>query len=161
MTKIIETHSPAETIELGRALGAALRAGDVLALVGQLGAGKTELIKGLAIGIGAMERVTSPTFKLVNEYSGRITLYHLDAYRLRGASDLAAIGSEDFFDGEGAAAVEWADRVAEVLPHDHLRIEMKISGETSRQITLTATGGRSRHLLNNTLHNSRTNPSSS
>lgn len=160
MRRTIETRSPAETIELGRAIGTVLRPSDVLAFIGQLGAGKTELIKGLAAGIGATERVTSPTFKLVNEYNGHFTLYHLDAYRLRGASDLAALGSEDFFDGEGAAAVEWADRVTEILPGDHLRVEIEITGETSRKITLTSTGERSARLLGEVIHNSKVRPTS-
>jgi len=143
----IETDSPEETVALGRALGGLLDPGDVLALVGPLGAGKTQLTRGLADGIGARARVTSPTFKLVNEYRGRVRLYHIDAYRLRGADDLAALGCDEFFDGDGAAVVEWADRVAEALPDDHLRIDVAVTGESSRRFVLAAAGPRSERLL--------------
>jgi len=144
---IIETNSPEETVELGRKLGERLEPGDVLALTGPLGAGKTQLTRGLALGAGAAGRVTSPTFKLVNEYAGRVRLYHIDAYRLRGADDLVALGCDEFFDGDGAAAVEWADRVAEALPPDHLRVEIAITGAASRRLAFSAAGPRSERLL--------------
>ena len=143
----IESRSPEETVELGRKLGEQLAARDVLALVGPLGAGKTQLTRGLALGVGASDRVTSPTFKLVNEYRGRIVLYHIDAYRLRGADDLAAIGCEEFFDGDGAAVVEWADRVLEALPDEHLRIDIGVTGPSLRRLVLTAIGLRAERLL--------------
>lgn len=144
---IIETNSPEETVELGRKLGERLEPGDVLALIGPLGAGKTQLTRGLALGVGATGRVTSPTFKLVNEYAGRVRLYHIDAYRLRGAEDLVALGCDEFFDGDGAAAVEWADRVAEALPPDHLRVDIAITGADSRRLAFSAAGPRSERLL--------------
>ena len=143
----IESGSPEETVALGRRIGERLEPGDVLALVGPLGAGKTQLTRGLAEGAGATERVTSPTFKLVNEYAGRVRLYHIDAYRIRGADDLAALGCDEFFDGDGAAVVEWADRVADVLPDDHLHIEIDITGESSRRLVFAAAGPRSARLL--------------
>jgi len=144
---IIETTSPEETAELGRKLGERLRPGDVLALVGPLGAGKTQLTKGLALGVGAESTATSPTFKLVNEYDGRITLYHIDAYRLRGAGDLVSLGCDEFFDGDGAAVVEWADRVAAALPAEHLRIDIAITGAASRRFIVEARGTRAARLL--------------
>ena len=144
----IETHSPEETAALGRRLGEQLEPGDVLALVGPLGAGKTQLTKGLALGAGAQGRVTSPTFKLVNEYAGRITLYHIDAYRLHDAADLVALGCDEFFDTDGAAVVEWADRVAAALPEGHLRIDINITGPASRTLVLRPTGPRAARLLN-------------
>lgn len=144
---VIETNSPEDTAELGRRLGRRLEAGDVLALTGPLGAGKTQLTRGLALGTGAASRVTSPTFKLVNEYEGRVRLYHIDVYRLGGAEDLVALGSDEFFDGDGAAVVEWADRVAGALPAEHLRIEIDITGAASRRFVLTALGPRCERLL--------------
>ena len=143
---VIETTSPEETAELGRMLGERLRPGDVLALVGPLGAGKTQLAKGLALGVGAETTVTSPTFKLVNEYAGRVRLYHIDAYRLRSAEDLVALGCDEFFDGDGAAVVEWADRVAAALPAEHLRVAIDITGPTSRRLTLAPLGQRAGRL---------------
>ena len=144
---IVETHSPEETASLGRRLGERLEPGDVLAMVGQLGAGKTQLTRGLALGIGSDGPVTSPTFKLVNEYEGRVRLYHIDAYRLHGADDLLALGCDEFFDGAGAAAVEWADRITAALPAEHLRIDIAIAGPAARRFTFTATGPRAERLL--------------
>jgi len=132
---------------LGRRLGGQLEPRHVLALVGPLGAGKTLLTRGLAEGVGSTGRVTSPTFKLVNEYEGRVRLYHVDAYRLRGAEDLVALGCDELFDGDGAAAVEWADRVAAALPADHLRVDIAITGERSRRLELTAAGPNAARLL--------------
>lgn len=143
----IETNSPEETERLGQKLGERLLPGDVLALVGPLGSGKTQLTRGLARGVGSNVLVTSPTFKLVNEYAGRIVLYHIDAYRLRGAEDLIALGCEELFDGDGAAAVEWADRVAAALPARHLLIEIDTLGPTTRRLTLTPTSSSLRHLM--------------
>jgi tRNA threonylcarbamoyladenosine biosynthesis protein TsaE len=144
---IIETRSPEETVELGRKLGEQLAAGDVIALIGQLGAGKTQLTRGIAIGIGSAGRVTSPTFKLVNEYDGRVRVYHIDAYRLHGADDLVALGCDEFFDGDGAAVVEWADLVAEALPDDRVRVDIAITGAASRRLTFSTTGPNAQRLI--------------
>ena len=144
---VVETHSPEETTALGRRLGERLEPGDVLALAGPLGAGKTQLVRGLALGVGAEGRVTSPTYKLVNEYSGRIRLYHVDAYRLRGAGDMLALGCDEFFDGDGAAVVEWANRVAAALPAEFLRIDIDLTGPRSRRLVLDARGPRPARLI--------------
>ena len=92
-------------------------------------------------------RVTSPTFKLVNEYDGRVRVYHLDAYRLHGADDLVALGCDEFFDGDGAAVVEWADLVTEALPDDRVRDDIAITGAASRQLTFSPTGPKARRLI--------------
>jgi len=146
----VESHSPEETLAIGRRIGRAARPGDVVALAGDLGSGKTVLAKGMAEGLGAASarEVCSPTFVLCREYlRGRIPFYHLDAYRLRGAADLEAIGSAEIFTQGGLAAVEWADRAPEAMPEDHLLIRFEMTGPPSRRLTFTPRGPRSRELL--------------
>lgn len=141
-TEII-SESVEETLCIGRALGGLLEPGDVVALIGTLGAGKTCLTRGVAQGAGANpDFVTSPTFVLINEYQGTIPLYHFDAYRLDGPDDMYALGSDEYFAGNGACLVEWADRVAGCLPDEHLRVIIEIIGRSSRRIRLEARGGR-------------------
>lgn len=147
MELVLESKLPDETEALGRAIGASLEPRDVVALIGPLGAGKTRLTRGIAAGAGSTARVTSPTFKLVNEYHGRIILYHIDVYRLNGADDLVALGSDELFDLDGAAVVEWADRVLPALPDDRLTIEIKITGRDTRELVITTSGKRSEALL--------------
>ena len=139
----IISESPDETVRIGRALGKLLEPGDVVALIGPLGAGKTCLARGVAKGIGADPKtVTSPTFVLINEYEGGMPLYHFDAYRLSGAGDMYALGSDEYFSGGGACLVEWADRVEESLPEEHLRVLIEITGQSSRAIRFEARGER-------------------
>jgi len=142
--------SAAETLDLGRRLGAAARPGDAVALVGELGSGKTHLAKGMAEGLGAARArdVTSPTFVLCHEFlHGRIPFYHLDAYRLRGAADLSAIGAEEMLEGDGLAALEWADRAPDILPDDYLQVRLEVTGRRTRRLSLTSCGPRSARLL--------------
>ena len=146
----VETRLPEETLDLGRRIGRSAQPGDVLALVGELGSGKTVLAKGIAEGLGAAtaREVTSPTFVLCREYlDGRIPLYHFDAYRLRGAADLEAIGSADVFGGDGLSVVEWADRAPQALPPDHLEIMLEVIGDETRRLTFTARGPQAERLL--------------
>ncbi|MDY6973713.1 MAG: tRNA (adenosine(37)-N6)-threonylcarbamoyltransferase complex ATPase subunit type 1 TsaE [Thermodesulfobacteriota bacterium] len=133
------TASDQETIALGRELGAAIREGDVIALVGELGTGKTWFTKGVAIGMGVPRDtiITSPSFSLVNEYRGRYTLYHMDAYRLESLSDFLSTGLEEYFYQGGVVAMEWADRWHEVLPGWRLKVELTIVDEHSRRISLS------------------------
>ena len=106
-----------ETIALGHAIAATLRRGDVLALCGDLGAGKTHFVKGLAAGLGASASVTSPTFTLIHEYSdGRLPLYHFDFYRLEDDDEALKIGLDEYLDGDGACVLEWADKFPALLP---------------------------------------------
>jgi len=134
------TAHPDATMAAGRALGERLEPGDVLALVGGLGAGKTVFVKGLARGLGVSPatEVTSPTFVLVTEYAGRLTLYHIDAYRLEHAGAFEALGADELLFGDGVCVIEWADRVAERLPADRLDVAFVVDGEWTRRITLTA-----------------------
>jgi tRNA threonylcarbamoyladenosine biosynthesis protein TsaE len=116
--------------------------GVTIGLVGPLGSGKTQLVKGIAVGnsIDDVRKVTSPTFTLVHEHPGTLRLYHVDAYRLSGARELAALGFEEFARPDSAVVVEWADRVRSVMPEDALWIELTPTGETSRTLTFCATG---------------------
>lgn len=140
---IIQANSVTETLQLGRRIGAALDCGWVVGLIGDLGVGKTHLVKGMADGNrrpnDAPVEVTSPTFVLVNEFSGRVKLYHLDAYRLHSGGELEDLGIEEMI-ADGAVVLEWADRVADALPHDRVTITGQSTGETNRVWTLSASG---------------------
>lgn len=143
---VIETRLPEETEAVGRRIGERCGPGSLIALVGDLGAGKTRFVKGLAAGAGIVDpsKVTSPTFALMNLYEGRTRLAHFDLYRL-DAVDLPSLGFYDVL-AEGAVVVEWADRAGEALPADHLRIAFEVTGENTRRLMLRAGGPRSRGL---------------
>jgi tRNA threonylcarbamoyladenosine biosynthesis protein TsaE len=127
--------TPDDTAELGRRLGKLLFPGAVVALVGPLGAGKTTLVRATAAALGADPRsVTSPTFALVHEYPGRVPVYHFDAYRLTDVQAFLDLGVEEYFAGDGVCLVEWADRVAEALPGEHLRVTLGGEGEGRRAV---------------------------
>lgn len=130
---------------LGRALGEAARPGDVIALVGTLGAGKTHLSQAIALGAGVSGRVTSPTFAVVVEHPGRIPVHHADLYRLGGADELAEIGLVERAT-PGLLVVEWADRMPEALPADALWVTLTVAGRGEREVALESTGPRSEAL---------------
>lgn len=134
----IRSTSPDDTIRIGRDLAACLAPGDVVALVGPLGAGKTQLVKGIALGLGVPDErlVNSPTFVLVNEYAGRIPIHHLDAYRLTSAAELEALGFEEMCAGDAVVLVEWADRVEGAIPADALWIDLAVVSDNERRLTL-------------------------
>lgn len=137
------THSPAETEALGARLAEALDAGRVVAFTGDLGAGKTAFVSGMARALGVEDRVTSPTFTIVNEYEGEgLPLFHFDMYRLAGAGDLFDIGWEDYLDRGGVCAVEWSERVEEALPPDAVTVTIARSPreEGWRSITVEGVG---------------------
>lgn len=136
------TDSPDATRKLARALGETARGGMVIGLVGILGAGKTHFVKGLAAGIGCTDEhaVTSPTFVIVNEYRGRLTLYHLDAYRLHSASELEDIGFAELIRPDSLVVVEWADRVGEIVPDGALWVTIDIISATGRSFAAKAQG---------------------
>lgn len=138
---VVDSHSEAETDRLGDWLARALEPGLVVALVGNLGAGKTRLVKGVARGAGIeSSEVTSPTFVLVQEYEGRWPLYHFDTYRLSDPNAFADLGVDEYFSGGGVCFVEWADRVVHLLPADHLRIEIEPTGTQSRRFRVQSHG---------------------
>ena len=141
------THSPAETEAVGEALAKTLRPGTVLAFRGDLGAGKTAFTRGLARGLGCTERVTSPTYTIVNEYtSGRLPLFHFDMYRLRSSEDLFDIGWEDYLERGGVCAVEWSENVADALD-GAIRITIEKTGDDSRKITIEGGDGHAAPVL--------------
>jgi len=109
-------------IELGKAIGEILCPGDVVALVGELGVGKTTLVQGIALGMGISEAITSPTFTLIKEYSGRLDLYHIDVYRLDDPEEILYLGLDELLSGEGVIVLEWADRILPLLPENYLEI---------------------------------------
>jgi tRNA threonylcarbamoyladenosine biosynthesis protein TsaE len=135
----MDVTSPDEMRALGERLGAAAKAGDVFGLVGDLGAGKTLLVQGLARGLGVPEdqHVTSPTFTLVHIYQGgRLPLFHVDLYRLDRVEELEDVGLDDLYRQEGVCAIEWIDRIPEAAPADVLIIQIEITGETTRRVTI-------------------------
>ncbi len=140
-TMDITTRSPDQTIALGRRIGRALTGGQILALIGNLGTGKTHLIKGIALGLGVQQEdlVTSPTFVLVNEYvtpDGR-QIYHIDAYRLESAAEFEALGVEEYLRPDSLVIVEWADRVWQAVePLAPVIIRLSHAGADARTITL-------------------------
>src|SRR5579884_3800024 len=125
---IFELADLAATEEFGRRLGRRLFAGAVVGLVGPLGAGKTHLVRAIAEGLDVAEprAVTSPTFVLIQEYRARMPIYHFDAYRLRAAAEFLDLGAEEYFDGRGVCLIEWADRVADVLPPERLTLTLSV-----------------------------------
>lgn len=137
-------HEEADTRRLGEALAAALEPGAVVALVGNLGAGKTRLAQAVAAGLGIdPAQVNSPTFVLIQEYDGRLPLYHFDTYRLRDTDEFLELGADELLHADGVCLIEWADRVADVLPGDVLRIEITPTGPHTRRFSITPTGQRS------------------
>lgn len=143
----LKTASAAETERVGEHLGRSLGAGDVVALFGDLGAGKTTLVKGIARGLGIDDEARSPTFTLIHEHRGHLPLYHLDLYRLDGGQDVEALGVEEYIYGSGVTVIEWADRMRHLLPPERLDVELCIAGDSERQLILTAAGRRAAAIL--------------
>ena len=133
----------AGTEKIAAELAATLRAGQCIALYGELGAGKTQYVRGLLRGLGGNpRRVSSPTFVLLNVYDdGRLKLFHLDAYRVRGVQDFEGIGFSELLEQGGVVVVEWADRVESLLPPRHIKVRIVATGPLSRKITLTGATG--------------------
>jgi len=142
MSKAIEiiSDSVGKTFEIGKRIGALLEPGKVVCLTGPLGSGKTTLIKGIAAGAGAAkpEQVNSPTFVIVNEYQGRLNIFHIDAYRINTIAEFEALGFEEFIGPESVVLVEWADKVVGALGGlDCIYIDMQHNGQTSRKMRIT------------------------
>ena len=138
----IITNSAAETRELGKRLAEQLKAGDVILLEGDLGAGKSEFARGVAKGLGVTETVTSPSFTILNVYeSGKLPLYHFDWYRLESSEELYELGMDEYLGGNGIALVEWPAQCPDAVPEECLRIRITATGENSRRIETEPSGG--------------------
>jgi len=132
----LTTISPEETEAAGAGLGATLKSGDVVALIGELGAGKTVFVQGLARALGVGTAATSPTFVLVNEYRGRVPVHHVDAYRTTSLAELMDLGIEEMMDGDGITVIEWAERVEPLLPARAVRVRIAGVGDEPRTIVV-------------------------
>jgi tRNA threonylcarbamoyladenosine biosynthesis protein TsaE len=144
------SNSPAATLALGRRIGDVLEAGGVVALVGELGCGKTLLTRGICEGLGVpLRQVNSPTFVLVNEYRGRLPVFHLDLYRLDDAGDGIELGLGDYLAraASGIMVVEWAEKILDLLPEDLLKVEFQVISARKRCLKFTAPAGRFDRLL--------------
>ncbi|MDR3589963.1 MAG: tRNA (adenosine(37)-N6)-threonylcarbamoyltransferase complex ATPase subunit type 1 TsaE [Negativicutes bacterium] len=140
---VYKTANPRETFALGEQLGAGLALGDVICLNGDLGAGKTLLVQGIAAGLGICEGVTSPTYTILHVYDGgRLPIFHFDLYRLEHPDQLDDIGFEEYSRPDGVAIIEWADKFAARMPEENLWVELKVMDGTSRSITLKPAGPR-------------------
>ena len=130
------SNSPDETVAFGRRFAENLKPGDVLALTGDLGSGKTQFVKGLAAGIGAATPATSPTFTLIHEYSGgRLPIYHFDFFRVEDRQSAERLGLDDYFFGDGVSVIEWADKFSDVIPENARWISFQTKSEMQRSIT--------------------------
>jgi tRNA threonylcarbamoyladenosine biosynthesis protein TsaE len=145
----LTTESPEETHVVAAKIAASIEPGDVLALCGELGSGKTCFTQGLAaaLGVGEGGVVNSPTFVLLNVYQGRLPIYHFDAYRLGNADTWLDLGAEDMLYGDGVCIIEWADLVSDALPEDRLTIEFGHVSPNERQLCLSASGRNSERLM--------------
>jgi len=139
----ITSLTPQETERLGFLLGEILTRGDIIALAGELGTGKTTLVRGMARGMGFEDgEVASPSFTLVNEYQGPYPLFHIDLYRIKDEKELLGIGYEEYISGDGVAVIEWADRVPQAVPRESLRITLRYLDDERREIVLWGQGDR-------------------
>ena len=132
------SNSPEETIAIGVKLAKSLKKGSVVALIGDLGSGKTVLTKGIAEGLGVKNPryVNSPTFVIIKEYKGKLPLYHLDLYRLNKSTVLDSESYEEYFYGDGVSVIEWADKIRGLLPKKHIEVKLKVAGENKRKIEI-------------------------
>ena len=145
----LSSENPAYTFQFGKNLGMLLARGDVVALVGELGAGKTTLTQGIVRGLGVGEEhyIGSPTFTLINEYAGRMPVYHLDFYRIETPAEFVNLGLEEYLDGEGVAVIEWADKVEALLPEDLVMITLQYIDSTVRTLEIEGIGKRYAELI--------------
>jgi tRNA threonylcarbamoyladenosine biosynthesis protein TsaE len=142
LTLSLDIPDAAAMTAFGRRLGSLLFPRAVVALIGTLGAGKTYLVRAMAEGLGIPDSrvVSSPTFVLIQEYTGRLPIYHFDAYRLRSAAEFFDLGSAEYFERDGVCLVEWGDRVLTCLPPERLEINITITGEQTRHVVISACG---------------------
>lgn len=138
--KEIISYSIEETERLGYKIGSLLNRGDIVCLTGDLGAGKTTLTKAIALGLQVHEDVTSPTFTIINEYMGKLPVYHFDVYRVNTIEEMYDLGYEEYFYGDGVCIIEWASRIEEIIPQDVLWIDIKLGAEENTRIIHFSSG---------------------
>lgn len=143
----LTTKNPEETRELGRNVGTLARPGDVYLLTGNLGAGKTCFTQGIARGLDIEEYVISPSFVIMREHHGRLSLYHIDLYRLENVNEAADLGLDDYLYGKGVCVVEWAERALNVLPAEHLAVRIEYTGDEERSFQFESAGKRYEELI--------------
>jgi tRNA threonylcarbamoyladenosine biosynthesis protein TsaE len=154
MERHLRSVSEAETRLIGERIGKCLTAGDILALVGRLGAGKTCLTQGIARGLGLREQeIVSPTYRLIHEVNGPVRLFHVDLYRISDADDLENAGFYDAFDDDAVTIIEWADRIPSAIPDPHLEVRLQRVNDNERDITFVPHEGRYRNLVERLLKN--------
>ena len=136
------TKSPEETINLGKDVSKLVKPGDILAFYGELGAGKTCFIQGISLGLEVKDYVTSPSFTIINEYQGKVPIYHFDLFRLDNAEEILELGYEEYFYGEGLTVIEWAEKIEQLLPKENLKIEIKFKDRYQRTISFIPQGDR-------------------
>ncbi|OGO77277.1 MAG: tRNA (adenosine(37)-N6)-threonylcarbamoyltransferase complex ATPase subunit type 1 TsaE [Clostridiales bacterium GWB2_37_7] len=147
MLRII-SKSAEQTYKLGEKLGKNLQQGDIICLTGDLGAGKTAFTKGIGAGLDVKEFITSPTYTIINEYNGSIPLFHFDVYRLEGVEEMYELGYEEYFFGDGAVVIEWADIVKDIIPQERLWVTiLRSNEEDSREIIFDASGERYQNIV--------------
>ncbi|HHW48539.1 MAG TPA: tRNA (adenosine(37)-N6)-threonylcarbamoyltransferase complex ATPase subunit type 1 TsaE [Clostridiaceae bacterium] len=146
----IKTCSAEQTVNVGKRLGQMLKQGDIICLIGDLGAGKTAFTGGIADALGITGYITSPTFTIINEYEGKIPLYHFDVYRIADPEELYELGFDEYIDGDGIVVIEWADLIKEVLPSEYIQVTIEKdteNGENERIITIEFKGGKNEKRL--------------
>jgi len=144
---VVVTGSEEETLSLGRRLGGVLERGDVVAIKGELGAGKTVLVRGVCEGLGVRQRTRSPSFAFVNHYRGPVDVYHVDLYRVETAGELGTLGLEDLFFSNSVTLIEWAEKGAQLLPAWALDVTLEVTGEDERRIVLRGGTERQKEML--------------
>ena len=142
MNLTIITKSPEETKNLGKEISKIIKPGDLLAFYGELGAGKTCFIQGISLGLEVKDYVTSPSFTIINEYQGKIPIYHFDLFRFDNAEEILELGYEEYFYGEGLIVIEWAEKIEQFLPKEHLKIDIKFKDCYERTISFISQGDR-------------------
>lgn len=138
----ITSRSVEDTKNLGFKLAKLLKPGDIICFEGDLGAGKTAFTQGIAHGLGIDDYVTSPTFNIIQEYQGRIPLYHMDVYRINDVEEMEDLGYEEYFFGRGVVVIEWAEKIKEIIPREKLWIKAEVLGQNVRKFTLKPYGDR-------------------
>ena len=142
MNFTISTKNPEETKKLGKEVGKLAKPGDLLAFYGELGVGKTCFIQGISRELEVQDYVTSPSFTIINEYHGKIPIYHFDLFRLNNAEEILELGYEEYFYGEGLTVIEWAEKIEQLLPKEYLKIDIKFKDCYERTISFISQGDR-------------------